>query len=220
MDNIPSWLRIAIFLIAASGALLPFLIKLKKTGAGIFIAFVWGILSFWSVYLIQVPIQSWLTSLFVGSSVPIGARTFILVLPSGIVQEFFKALVPIVLIVFAGGFGSSRKLLGPASGAGFGIAEAVVLVGISNFPIGIIAVIERISAMVFHIGICSIAVSGGKLKKIKWTLPLAMLVHSVWNYTAIVLMSKMSLYFLEGFIAVVAFAVWGISIYLFKKEKE
>lgn len=211
MGEYPIWLRITCFVLFSFLALFPFFLTSRRIGYLWIVSLVWGALCFGSVYLVQMPIQSYIGELFLGSDVPNRVRLFFLILPSGIVQEFFKALLPIALISIFSKSVSPKRLLGPLSGAGFGITEAILLVGIARAPIGLVAIIERFSAMLFHIGATSIAVGEGNIKRIVWALPAMMLAHSVWNFLSIVLMQKIGVVHVEIFIGVVGLGVWLIA---------
>ena len=211
---IPVWIRIVFFGIAAAVALLPFFLRSRKIGFGWLVALVWGALSFSSVYIVQIPVQKDITSALVGSGFPQWARSALYILPSGVIQEFAKALFPIMLLLVGLRLGTSRKFWGPAAGAGFALTEAVIIVGIISAPVGTIALVERFSATIFHVGMCSLAVGEGRLRRFVWGLPMAMLVHSFWNYVAVSLIGKIGYWPLEAVIGAGALIVWGIAIKL------
>ncbi len=188
-------------------------------GFGWIIALLWGGLSFGSVYLIQMPLQKWLGGILMGTDIEVWLRSLIIVGPSGIIQEFSKALLPILLIVLGARIGTSKNLFGPFAGVGFALTEAVILVGLHPADIGWIAIVERASAIIFHVGLCSIAVGGGKGRRIAWGLPLAMLLHGLCNYAAVFLLRPFGVNTIEIVIGAIALATWALSLILYMGEK-
>jgi hypothetical protein len=218
MEAVPYWMRFVVFLFAASIALTPFLISSRKIGFGWLISLFWGAVSLFSIHLLQVPLQNFLTSAIVGSNIPMWARTAIVIFPSGLIQEIAKAVLPAILIATKARLGTSSKLYGPAAGAGFGIAEAIWLVGLHPGAIGAVAILERFFVIIFHTGLTALAVGGGKSKRIYWGLPAAIIIHAGLNYTAVSLISTIDIWSLEIIIAAVSLAVWIVSIVISKTK--
>ncbi len=189
-------------------------------GFGWILALLWGGVSFAAVFYIQMPIQSALGDAILGSELPIWLRNLILIAPSGVVQEFFKALLPVTLLLIGLRIGTSRNLLGPFAGAGFGLVEAIILVGLYSGDIGWAAIAERASAIFFHVGLTSIAVGSGNWRRILWGLPFAMLLHSLSNFAAVFYMKSLGVLGTELLIAAVAFTIWCLSNLLYGKGKE
>ncbi|MGC9316272.1 MAG: YhfC family glutamic-type intramembrane protease [bacterium] len=220
MADVPQWLRFVSFLTAASIALTPFLIGARKIGFGWLLALFWGAVSLYSIRLVQIPIQSVITSAMIGSNLPQWARTAFYIFPSGLVQEIAKWILPGTFLMLGVKLGTSEKLYGPAAGAGFGIAEAVWLVGLHSSAIGWVAVVERFTAILFHTGATALAVGGGKPKRMIWGLPLAILLHSLYNYIAITYMNKVNIWTLELIIGVMSLILWGFAIIISKEKEE
>ncbi|HHS50713.1 MAG TPA: YhfC family intramembrane metalloprotease [candidate division Zixibacteria bacterium] len=213
----PIPLRLAIFATAGFLAVLPFVLRNRRMGWGWLIALVWGGLSFYSIHLVQVPLQGKLQRAIVGSDLAMWLRNFIIIAPSGVVQEFFKALVPVILIAGGLRIGTDKKLFASFAGVGFGLVESVLLVELLPVELGWIAIIERISTIFFHTALTTIAVGGGKAGKIAWGLPLAMLAHSLVNFVAVFYMQKIGIVWIEVIIGVVALASWVLSIIFYSK---
>lgn len=220
MDAIPQWLRFVGFLASASIALTPFLVRAKKIGWGWLISLFWGAIALFSVRLFQIPIQEAINSVLIGSNVPSWARMAFYIAPSGLIQEISKALLPALFILMGVKMGTSKGLYGPAAGAGFGIAEAVWLVGLSPGNIGAIAMVERLSAIIFHASATSIAIGGGKPRKMLWGLPLAIVLHSLYNYIAVSLMNKTDFWTLEAIIGVLSLLIWVFAIFNSKSKDQ
>lgn len=219
MEAVPYWMRFVAFLFAASIALTPFLISSRKIGFGWFISLFWGAVSLFSIHLLQVPLQNAITSAIVGSNIPMWARTALVIFPSGLIQEIAKALLPAIFIALSLKLGTSSKLYGPAAGAGFGIAEAIWLVGLHPGAIGAVAVVERFFVIFFHTGLTTIAVGGGNIKRVFWGLPVAIIIHSTMNYIAVSMINTVEIWTLEIIIAAISLALWFVSI-LISKTKE
>lgn len=211
-------LRLTIFALAGFLTILPFVISNKRFGYGWIVALCWGGLSFGAIYLFQIPLQSAITKAILGSELPIWIRSFVVIAPSGIIQEFFKALLPMILIAIGWRIGTSKNLFGPFAGVGFGLVEAVILVGLHPSDIGWIAIVERIFAITFHVGLTTLAVSAGRFRKALWGLPIAILLHSLINFFAIYYARTLSMIWLEVIIAFISLVVWGISLKLYLKE--
>lgn len=215
----PIWVRICSFIGIALLGLFPFLGKKHKIGWAWIIPFTGGALALLSVYYIQIPVQELITKAITGSDLSMSFRMFLYILPSGIIQEFFKVLIPLIFLGFISNLKLPEDLWGPFAGAGFGLAEAIYIVGLSNQPIGQVALVERFTAIIFHIALSTIAINRIKLSKLIWTLPLAMILHSLFNYLAISAMKNMNLWEMEAIIGIFALGLWLVAIIVNRNRK-
>lgn len=176
--------------------------------------------AFAAVYYLQMPLQSAMAKPLLGSDIPMWLRNLIIVFPSGVIQEFFKMLVPMILLLVGLKLGTSKNLFGPFAGAGFGLVEAVMIVGFYPGEIGLAAIGERASAIFFHVGLTSIALGGGSFKKIAWGLPIAMLLHSLLNFFAVFYFKSLGVLWSEVIIGGFALIIWIAANILYGKGKE
>ena len=217
---IPQWIRFVSFLAFASIAITPFILRARKIGFGWLISLFWGAIAVYSIKLIQIPIQQAITEALVGTDFPIWIRMIFYLFPSGLVQEIAKAILPAVLIIAGIRLGTSKTLIGPAAGAGFGVAEAIWLVGLHTGNIGAVALVERLSAIIFHTGASAIAVGGGNARRISWGLPIAIIAHSLLNYMAVSLVDYGGIWNLEIIIGLFGIIVWIAAIIISKNKDE
>ncbi len=103
--------------------------------------FALGIVSFASVFLVQMPVQNLLrrTQLL---SINIVFAAVLYAAVAGFVQEFFKA--------FPAFYFKDNVFYGTALGAGFGFVEAVFLFSLAPY-ISFVAILERVFAIMFHV---------------------------------------------------------------------
>ena len=215
----PVWLRLALFTLFAAGAYIPFLISKRRAGLAWLPALFWGAISLLSVYHVQIPVQGVIQSALVGSELSIPARKFLWVFPSGIIQELFKALVPFIIIALIVKTRDYRRLIGAAAGVGFGIAEAVVLVGLYRGDIGTAAIVERFTTIFFHTGLTALALGAATWKGRTVRLVIVMLLHSGVNFMAILLSSGSKIYITEGTLALISILTWGLALIEMRKDE-
>jgi RsiW-degrading membrane proteinase PrsW (M82 family) len=183
----------------------------------------------------QVPLQSWITNLLLGSFGEDTLMKFIyltaipIILLSGIVQEGAK-MVPTVLYWFYKGRSIEPKLgltIGAMAGAGFGIVEAqwvnnmifssgwtLAAAQTAGFS-GFMGLWERFFTVALHISLG--ALSGwGLAKGWGWQFYLiAALIHSISNYSIILVQTgQITDIQIEIFIAVIAVILFGTIAFL------
>lgn len=149
----------------------------------LFLIFVLGMLSFASVFFIQVPIQNLISNNNkIMLILPDLLKAILFALVAGIVQELFKFLPSLAI--------KEKVLGGMLSGLGFGIAEVILVlmsiskqVGLSN--ISYVAIIERISAVVFHISSTGLVAWGFSKKKFFPVFVFIVLIHATIDTFAI-----------------------------------
>ncbi|MEA3313100.1 MAG: YhfC family glutamic-type intramembrane protease [Caldisericota bacterium] len=120
-----------------------------------------------------------------------------------------------MLVVF---YRKDKILSGASAGAGFGFIEATFLLG-SVASFSIIAIVERLFAIIFHISSTSLIMYGATRKKFFLYYLIISLVHTVGDTIAVMYqMHRISLVPTEVFVAIVASILFIISIYLHKKR--
>jgi hypothetical protein len=157
-------------------------------GAGLFITLV-----------VQPPIQiaySRLTAPLIGSALLTRLMIgFGIVLISGIVQEFLKILAPAVLARVTPSLRERAISLGVASGAGFGVVEAIRLVALPLAAVHAapaLAIWERASAITFHAATGAYLGAGVARSKAVQAYIAAALLHGLLNF-GVILQSYMLL---------------------------
>ncbi len=163
--------------------------------------FAFGMVSFLSVFIVQIPLQNLLkrvSSLF--GNVILSAILYAAV--AGFVQEFFK--------MFAALSVGRDVLYGIASGAGFGISEVIYIFAISPV-VPIVSIIERLFAVMFHISGTGLITKGKNPKQIFLLYVLISVLHTAVDTVALLfqmrLISLMSAEFFAALVSVSLFAV-------------
>jgi hypothetical protein len=148
------------------------------------IIFILGCLSFVSVFLIQDPVQRIVSGRI--ALYPVIIRAILLAMVAGFVQEFFKALPPLI--------GKNPMISGGISGAGFGIAEAAFILIYASSIYGIkilfsVAPVERLFAIIFHISSTGIIMWGYSRKRFIFFFLIIAIIHGMvdslaflWQY--------------------------------------
>lgn len=159
--------------------------------------FILGVMSFrTSQILIRIPILNYLNSNLAFSmfSLRYGLLVAtIIVLTSGIFEEGGRFLFRNFLIGDEGkpvNLGKNKSILDPVVfGLGHGLCEAAYfflpLIGSYSFMVLLPGLMERVIAIVFHVGMTVLVFKGFEVgKKYSYTL-LAMLIHSAFNYVIV-----------------------------------
>lgn len=157
-------------------------------GAGLFITLV-----------VQPPIQiaySRLTAPLIGSALLTRLMIgFGIVLISGVVQELLKILAPAILTRLTPSLRDRAISLGVASGAGFGVVEAIRLVALplaAAHVAPVLALWERAAAITFHAGTGAYLGAGVARGKAVQAYIAAALLHGLLNF-GVILQSYMLL---------------------------
>ncbi len=163
--------------------------------------FALGMVSFLSVFIVQIPLQNLLkrvSPLF--GNVILSAILYAAV--AGFVQEFFK--------MFAALSVGRDVLYGIASGAGFGISEVIYIFAISPV-VPIVSIIERLFGVMFHISGTGLIMKGKNPKQIFFLYVLISVLHTAVDTVALLfqmrLISLMSAEFFAALVSVSLFAV-------------
>ncbi|MEJ2212097.1 MAG: YhfC family glutamic-type intramembrane protease [Anaerolineae bacterium] len=188
-----------------------------------------------SIAWVQVPIQQALNDLYLHSlSMDVIQRYVLLlgaplVLVAGLVQEVAKFLGAVAGLHLDRRPHVARAGLafGAAAGAGYGVAEAfwvlnqVFAAGFTwatvqlNGAAALVSFIERIFAVMFHIGIASLAAYGYAIHRPWRYLLLAILLHAVVDYTAVMVQAgALSIAGTETVVAIIASVVTGLALAL------
>jgi uncharacterized membrane protein YhfC len=193
-----------------------------------------------SIAWVQVPIQQAINNLYV-KTVPIETlQQYVLligvpvVLIAGLVQEVVKFADAVAGLYLVRARHSARAglALGAAAGAGYGAAEAfwvfnqifgsgftwatVQLGGIAALT----GFIERFFTVMFHTSIVSVAAYGYATGRPWRYLLLAIGVHTVVDYTSVLLQAQaLSIGEIEIIVAVTAVATLGVALWLRARSK-
>lgn len=152
-------------------------------GAGLFIT-LWGQPPVQRAYLAAVQ------GLLTGSQSLRLIVLFGVVLITGIVQEFLKAIAPALYARLPHADRRSAVVIGAASGAGFGVIEAIYLVALPIAATGMLrlagfAIWERASAVAFHVASGALLGAGVAKGRTGRYYLLSALLHGGLNYCAI-----------------------------------
>ena len=173
-------LELAIFGCFAFIWCLPWIRRRLLTLSSIF-SFVWGGIAFSSITWVQIPLQKVYSEALLGTAVPNFLRALGFAGISGFVQEFFKAIGPIIgLIVLRDRLKFKPIVLGVTVGAGFGLVEASVL----NWDalLSFWGIFERFSAICFHVGASGLVLYGFQQRKALLFYAIAALAHGFLNF--------------------------------------
>jgi RsiW-degrading membrane proteinase PrsW (M82 family) len=188
-----------------------------------------------AIVWIQMPLQDWITDLFIngmGSQETmqhIFLTSLPIVLVSGIVQEAAKMIPTLAYWLFKGREINPKLglTMGAMAGAGFGIFEGqwvnnVIFASGWNFDaasaagfMGFAGFWERFFTIGFHIALGGLT-GWGIAKGKAWLFYLiAALIHGLTNYSVVwVQTGKISVVQIESIIAVIAVLVWGFVFWL------
>jgi hypothetical protein len=231
----PYWLSAVLALAFAA----PWLILLVGRWLGRF--WVWmavvasAVLFPLSIAWVQVPIQQGINVLYANnlSTETISRYVVLLGLPlvliAGLVQEVVKFVVAVggLHLVHARGSPRGGLALGAASGAGYGGMEAfwtfntifasgftwatVQLAG----PGALLGFVERFFAVMFHIGVASLAAYGYAIRRPWRYLLLAIALHTLTDYMVILLQAQLlNVAELEIVVAIVAVAAMSAALWI------
>jgi hypothetical protein len=172
------------------------------------VTFILGIISFASVFIVQVPIQKLMGGSAFFHNLNNIWKAILYVSVAGFVQEFFKAALAF--------YRKGDSFSGAASGAGFGFAEAVFIF-LSAPAISFIAVLERAFTVIFHISSTELVMYGKYRRKFALSYIAMSLVHTLVDAFAVLFqMHYITLYFAEIAAAAVSVILFVAAIYLYK----
>ncbi len=210
MNLIPVKIGIAVFFLVYSVFIFSLFDFRKRIDIRYFIPFLLGGAAFLSIFIIQIPLQRLLVNSLFWNAWGDTLKAFLYASIAGFVQEFFK-----VLVVF---FRKDKILSGASAGAGFGFIEATFLLG-SVASFSIIAIVERLFAIIFHISSTSLIMCGTTRKKFFFYYLIVSLVHTGVDTIAVMYqMHKIALAPTEIFVAIIASVLFIISICLYKRQ--
>lgn len=114
-----------------------------------------------------------------------------------------------------------------AFGLGHGAIEAILLtalpilqMGNVNIDVVLMGGIERISAMIIHVGFTLIVWKGVKTKKIRYLL-YAIIGHALFDFVAVMLSQyRLSIELIEGILFILSISLFGISYKTLCKKEE
>jgi uncharacterized membrane protein YhfC len=205
--GIPDWRSAVLALLFAA----PWLALLA--GRHLRRPWLWGIVALGvvlfpvSIAWIQVPIQQGLSKLWMSLFPTQTIERFLLlfavpsIIVSGLVQETVKFAIGVAGLYLMGDRKTSRAglAMGAAAGAGYGGMEAFWVfnqIFAAGFTLGtiqlggigsLVGFIERFFAVMFHIGVASLATYGYASGRPWRFLLIAIGLHSLTNYTAVLL---------------------------------
>jgi hypothetical protein len=188
-----------------------------------------------SIAWVQVPIQRGINALYANYLPAEAVSRYLaliglpLVLIAGLVQEVAKFGVAVAGLHLVHARGSPRGglALGAASGAGYGAMEAfwtlntvfaagftwatVQLAG----PGALLSFVERFFAVMFHIGVASVAAYGYAIRRPWRYLLLAIVLHTLADYVVILLQAQLlNVAELEIVVAVIAVATLSAALWI------
>ncbi len=193
----------ALFLVALFG----FRKLISKNSLTVFIL---GMLSFGSIFIIQVPIQKLLSNSVFFYNLSDILKAILYASVAGFIQEFFKAL--------AAFYDNGDSFSGAVAGAGFGFVE-VVFIFLSAPFVSFVAVLERIFTVMFHTSSTSLVMFGKEKNKFLIFYVGLSLVHMAVDTLAVLFhMHYITLSFTEISAAAISFLLFSAALFLYKKK--
>jgi hypothetical protein len=236
----PDW-RSALLAVLLAAPWFLLLVRKRIRIGWIWVVFLAGIVLFpLSIAYIQVPIQNGINTLYANNLSNETLQKYLLlvgiplVIVSGLVQETVKFVIAVIGQRVSGDAKTGRSGLafGAASGAGYGGMEAfwvfnqIFAAGITLATVQLLGItalygfIERIFTVMFHIGAAAISTYGYTTGRPWRYLLLAIFLHSLTNYFILPLQAGLlSLYIVEGILAVIAIGTIGTALWLNSKAK-
>ena len=210
MNLIPVKIGIIVFFLVYSVFTFSLFNFRKRIDMHYYKPFLLGGTAFLSIFIVQMPLQRLLVNSLFWNAWSDILKAFLYASISGFVQEFFK-----VLIIF---FRKDKILSGASAGAGFGFIEATFLLS-SVTSFSVIAIVERLFAIIFHISSTSLIMYGATREKFFLYYLIISLVHTGVNTIVVMYqMHKIALVPTEVFVAIIASVLFIISICLYKKQ--
>ena len=210
MNLIPVKIGIIVFFLIYSVFMFSLFNFRKRIDMHYYKPFLLGGAAFLSIFIIQIPLQRLLVNSLFWNVWSDTLKAFLYASIAGFVQEFFK-----VLVVF---FRKDKILSGASAGAGFGFIEATLLLS-SVTSFSVIAIVERLFSIIFHISSTSLIMYGATRKKFFLYYLIISLVHTGVDTIAVMYqMHKIALTPTEIFVAAIASMLFIISICLYKKR--
>ncbi len=210
MNLIPVKIGIIVFFLVYSVFTFSLFNFRKRIDMHYYKPFLLGGTAFLSIFIVQMPLQRLLVNSLFWNAWSDILKAFLYASISGFVQEFFK-----VLVIF---FRKDKILSGASAGAGFGFIEATFLLS-SVTSFSVIAIVERLFAVIFHISSTSLIMYGATRKKFFLYYLIISLVHTGVNTIVVMYqMHKIALVPTEVFVAIIASVLFIISICLYKKQ--
>jgi hypothetical protein len=188
-----------------------------------------------SIAWVQVPIQQGINVLYANylSTEAISRYLALIGLPlvliAGLVQEVVKFGVAVagLHLVRARGSPQGGLALGAASGAGYGAMEAfwtfntifasgftwatVQLAG----PVALLGFVERVFAVMFHVGVASLAAYGYAIRRPWRYLLLAIVLHTLADYMVVLLQAQLlNVVEVEIVVAIIAVATMSACLWI------
>ncbi|MDD4858874.1 MAG: PrsW family glutamic-type intramembrane protease [Dehalococcoidales bacterium] len=189
-----------------------------------------ALLTLASISFIQIPVQMWIGRFLTTSMSQAQLQNWLLlvgipqILITGLVQEAAK-LVPVVIYWLK----KQRDIppylglaFGAVAGAGFGIFEAQWIHNsiLANGQASGLAFLERFFVVGFHTSISAIAGYGLALGKGGRNYLLAAFLHSLLNYSALLVQKGLSVILIEAYIGIIAVLVTLVGLWLHFRQPE
>lgn len=172
--------------------------------------FLLGMVSFASVFVVQVPIQKLLGGSVFFYNLSDTLQAILYAAVAGFVQEFFKAL--------AAFYPEGDSLSGAAAGAGFGFTEVIFVLGPAPY-ISFTAVLERIFILMFHVSSTTLVMFGKQKGKFLISYILLAFIHTAVDAIPILFqMHYVTLTFTEISVAIISTSLFITSLLLYRRS--